>query len=138
MKLMYTAIATTSGGGREGHAETSDGKISLDLSYPSELGGSGKGTNPEQLVALGYSACFGNALALVARRRHFDPAKASTTCQTHLHATDDGYALTFEIIVDLPGVPRDQAEAVVAEAHALCPYSRAFAHGAQSTARLKD
>ncbi len=64
MKLLYTAIATTSGGGREGHSETSDGKIRLDLSYPSELGGSGTGTNPEQLVALGYSACFGNALAL--------------------------------------------------------------------------
>jgi Ohr subfamily peroxiredoxin len=135
---MYTAIATTSGGGREGHAETSDGKVSLDLSYPSELGGSGNGTNPEQLVALGYSACFSNALALVARRRHLDATQASTTCKAHLHSTEDGYALTFEIVVDLPAIPREQAEEVVAEAHALCPYSRAFAHGAQSTARLND
>jgi len=137
MPVIYTAIATTSGGGREGHAETSDGKISLDLAYPKEIGGSGDGTNPEQLVALGYSACFGNALALVARRHHVDPTTASTTCRAHLHKDDDGFHLTFDIEAHLPGLDAALAQQIVEEAHATCPYSRAFRDGAPTTARVK-
>jgi len=133
MSLIYTATATTSGGGREGHAETSDGQVSLQLAYPKDVGGSGEGTNPEQLVALGYSACFGNALALVARRHRVDPASASTTCHAHLFKDDDGYRLTFDIDVELPGVAPGLAQQIVEEAHQTCPYSRAFRSGAAVT-----
>lgn len=138
MDVIYTAIATTSGGGREGIAETSDGKVRLQLAYPKEIGGNGEGTNPEQLVALGYSACFGNALALVARRYHVDPRNASTTCRASLHKGAEGYALTFEIEVDLPGVEPALAAEIVDAAHRTCPYSRAFSHGAPAIARVRQ
>lgn len=137
MTVLYTAVATTNGGGRQGHAETSDGKVKLDLSYPKEMGGSGAGTNPEQLVALGYSACFGGALALAGKAHKVDTANALITCKASLARNDDGFGLSFEIEVELPGVSPDVAQAIVQEAHGICPYSRAFAHGAPSVARVK-
>ena len=137
MDIIYTGKATTSGGGREGITQTSDGKVKLQLAYPKEIGGSGEGTNPEQLVAMGYSACFGSALTLVARRFHVDPTTASTTCSAHLHKEGDGYSLTFEIEVELPGVEADVAARIVEAAHKTCPYSRAFGHGTSVTARAK-
>jgi Ohr subfamily peroxiredoxin len=138
MPVIYTATATTSGGGREGLAETSDGKISLQLAFPKEVGGNGSGTNPEQLVSLGYSACFGSALALVAGKHKISAATASTTCHTHLHKENEGFHLTFDIEVELPGVERTLAQQIVTEAHQTCPYSKAFRDGATSTAKLKS
>lgn len=137
MSVLYTAVATTTGGGRQGHAETSDGKVKLDLSYPKEMGGSGAGTNPEQLVALGYSACFGGALALAGKAHKVDTANALITCKASLARKDDGFGLSFEIEVELPGVSPDVAEAIVKEAHGICPYSRAFNNGAPAVARIK-
>ncbi|MEW6124043.1 MAG: Ohr family peroxiredoxin [Pseudomonadota bacterium] len=137
MSVLYTAIATTNGGGRQGHAETSDGKVKLDLSYPKEMGGSGAGTNPEQLVALGYSACFGGALAVAGKGHKVDTSNALITCTATLARNDDGFGLSFEIEVELPGVAPELAETIVKEAHGICPYSRAFTNGAPAVARLR-
>ncbi|WP_127090722.1 Ohr family peroxiredoxin [Aquabacter cavernae] len=138
MTVVYTAEATTTGGGRQGHAETSDGKVTLDLSYPKEMGGSGVGTNPEQLVALGYSACFGGALALAGKSHKVDTSNALITCRASLVRKEVGFGLSFEIEVELPGVAPELAQTLVAEAHGICPYSQAFTHGAPAVARLKS
>jgi osmotically inducible protein OsmC len=135
MPAVYVATATATGEGRNGHAETSDGKVSLDLAYPKTLGGSGAGSNPEQLVAMGYAACFSGALGVVARRRGLALRDAEVTCNASLHKDDDAYSLSFEIVVRLPSLPAAEAEAVVAEAHTVCPCSKAFAHGAPAVAR---
>ncbi len=135
MPVIYVATASSTGEGRNGHVETSDGKVSLDLSYPKELGGSGAGSNPEQLVAMGYAACFAGALGVVARRRGLSLADAGVTCNASLHKDEDAFSLSFEIVVSLPSLPAAEAEAVVAEAHTVCPYSKAFAHGAPAVAR---
>lgn len=137
MSVLYTAVATTTGGGRQGHSETSDGKVKLDLSYPKEMGGSGAGTNPEQLVAMGYSACFGGALALAGKAHKVDTSNALITCRASLARNDGVHSLSFEIEVELPGVSQADADAIVAEAHEICPYSRAFKHGAPAVARAK-
>ncbi|MEP9379418.1 Ohr family peroxiredoxin [Aquabacter sp. CN5-332] len=137
MSALYTAVATTTGGGRQGHSETSDGKVKLDLSYPKEMGGSGVGTNPEQLVAMGYSACFGGALALAGKAHKVDTSNALITCRATLNRIDGTHSLSFEIEVELPGVSQADADAIVAEAHEICPYSRAFKHGAPTVARAK-
>jgi len=137
MDVFYSAIATTNGGGRAGTALTSDGTLSLKLAYPKEVGGTGGGTNPEQLAALGYSACFGSALALVAQGHGVDAQHTATTCTVQLHKDEQGFSLSFAIEVELPDVEQGLAETIVAEAHALCPYSRAFGQGAPTSARLR-
>jgi len=136
MTAIYVASATSCGSGREGHVETSDGKVSLDLAFPKELGGSGAGTNPEQLAALGYAACFSSALGVTARRRKVTLPPVEITCHVSLHQADDGYSLAFEIVADLPGVAVAEAESLVAEAHTVCPYSKAFRHGAPTLVRV--
>jgi len=135
MTVIYVATAVSTGSGRDGHVETSDGKVSLDLAYPKEIGGSAAGSNPEQLVAMGYAACFSSALGVVARRRKIALPAVEVTCNVSLRQSDDGYSLSFEIAARLPGVARDAAEAIVAEAHAVCPYSKAFTQGAPAFAR---
>jgi osmotically inducible protein OsmC len=135
MTEIYTATAVSSGTGREGHVETSDGMVNLDLAFPKALGGSGAGTNPEQLVAMGYAACFSSALGVTARRRNVALSAVEVTCSATLHQADDGYALSFEIIASLPGVDAAEAESLVSEAHTTCPYSRAFTRGAPAHAR---
>jgi len=135
MTALYIATALSTGTGREGHVETSDGKVGLDLDVPKELGGSGAGTNPEQLVAMGYAACFSSALGATARRRKAALSAVEVTCEVSLHQADDGYALSFEITARLAGVAADEAQSLVAEAHTVCPYSRAFSHGAATQAR---
>jgi Ohr subfamily peroxiredoxin len=135
MTVIYVAKAVSTGTGRDGHVETSDGRVSLDLAYPKEIGGSGAGSNPEQLVAMGYAACFSSALGVVARRRSVVLASAEVTCSVSLHKSDDDYSLSFEIVARLPGVAAQDADAIVAEAHTVCPYSKAFTHGAPAHAR---
>jgi Ohr subfamily peroxiredoxin len=140
MKALYTAIATTRHGGRNGgHGETSDGRVKLDFSMPTELGGpGGAGTNPEQLVALGYSACFGSALAFVAGQDKVAlPAETAVTVKVNMGRSDaGGFAFEFAIEASLPGMDPAQAEALVARAHQVCPYSNAFRNGAPTTASL--
>jgi Ohr subfamily peroxiredoxin len=137
MPVIYVATAVSSGGGREGHVETTDGKVSVDLAYPKEIGGSGAGSNPEQLAAMGYAAYFSSALSGVARRRRITLSAVEVTCRVSLHKSDDGYSLSFEIAASLPGIATDAADSLVAEAHTVCPYSKAFTHGAPAQARAE-
>jgi Ohr subfamily peroxiredoxin len=137
MTVVYIATAISTGAGRDGHVETSDGKISLDLAYPKEVGGTGAGTNPEQLVAMGYAACFSSALDVVARRRRIHPSSVEVTCHVSLDRSSDAYALSFEIIAHLAGLAAAEAESLVAEARTVCPYSKAFTHGAPAQARAE-
>jgi osmotically inducible protein OsmC len=138
MDVVYSATATTDGSGRAGKTSTSDGKLSLQLAFPKEVGGTGDGTNPEQLAALGYSACFGSALALVAQAHGVDARHATTSCTVQLHKSDGDFSLSFSIEADLPGVEKELADVIVAQAHAKCPYSRAFGHGAPTSAHLRS
>ena len=137
MTVIYVATAVSTGAGREGHVEATDGKVSLDLAFPKELGGTGAGSNPEQLVAMGYAACFSGAVSAVARRRRIELPTVEVVCSVSLHRSGDGYALSFEIVARLPGLTKDQADSLVEEAHAFCPYSKAFTHGAPTRARAE-
>jgi lipoyl-dependent peroxiredoxin len=128
-KAVYTAQSTSTGG-RTGTTKSSDGRISLNLSTPKELGGdSGPGTNPEQLFASGYSACFIGAMKAVAARQKLNlPAEVSNTCEVSIGPMT-GKAGAFSIAVamkiSVPGMERAAAEALVKAAHDVCPYSNA-------------
>jgi len=127
MKILYTAQASASGGGRTGHAGTPDGKISVDLSVPREMGGDGgPGTNPEQLFATGYSACFLGALNGVARKEKFKlPEGTTVTASVSFADREDGvgYTIVAALAVHLPGYEQTEAETLVQKAHQICPYS---------------
>ncbi|TMB87361.1 MAG: organic hydroperoxide resistance protein [Chloroflexi bacterium] len=126
VRVLYTAEATAVGG-RDGHAKTSDGRLDVALDVPSELGGSGgQGTNPEQLFACGYSACFHNALEGVARRSKVSVEGSSVTARVGFGPIGEGrFGLTVELLAHLPGVDPVMAETLVAGAHDRCPYSNA-------------
>lgn len=126
MDVLYTAEATATGGRKNGRAHSADGAIDVQINPPKEVGGSGVGTNPEQLFAAGYAACFDNALASVARMEKIDPGQTSVTALVSLAKhPEGGYALDVELQVTVPNLPRDEAEDLVAKAHRRCPYSRA-------------
>lgn len=127
MKVLYTAQATVTGGRDEGHGATSDGSLEVDLRMPSELGGDGGGTNPEQLFALGYASCFESALKLVARRMKQDADDVSIDSKVMLMPTPEkGFKLAAQLDVSLPSVSdAGQAEELVRQAHQVCPYSNA-------------
>jgi osmotically inducible protein OsmC len=127
MKTLYTAEALATGEGRDGHGRSSDGRLDLDLAIPKEMGGSGNGTNPEQLFAVGYAACFESALGVVARREKAEVGDASIDSRVHLQPTDErGFRLAVELDVTLPAVDDpEQAARLVAAAHEVCPYSNA-------------
>lgn len=121
MKTLYTAHAKAIGG-REGHAETDDKKVSVDFTAP----GSGKpGTNPEQLFACGYGACFGGALAFVARQQKIDIGTPEVAVDVNLNQGDDGFSLSVTLTVSIPGLDKAAAEQLVHTAHTVCPYSKA-------------
>jgi Ohr subfamily peroxiredoxin len=124
-KILYTANAHVTGG-RDGHGRTSDGELDVNLRRPKEMGGDGGGTNPEELFAVGYAACFESALAGVARRRHLDAGEISIDSAVSLLPTGDGgYKLAVTLDVSLPSVDRDVAADLVHGAHLVCPYSNA-------------
>jgi osmotically inducible protein OsmC len=125
-KVLYTAKATATGG-REGRAVSSDGVLDLQLSTPRELGGAGgAGTNPEQLFAAGYSACFLGALKFVAGQNKVAlPADTQITGRVGIGAIPTGFGIEVELTIAVPGLPREQVEALVAKAHIVCPYSNA-------------
>jgi lipoyl-dependent peroxiredoxin len=122
---IYTAQVTAHGG-RAGHVESSDGRVKLDLSVPSETGGDGgPGTNPEQLFAAGYAACFQGALGVVGRRSKVDTSGSTVTALVGLQRAGLSFALDVELHVKVPGVERELAETLVQAAHQVCPYSMA-------------
>ncbi|MCQ9374184.1 organic hydroperoxide resistance protein [Methyloversatilis sp. XJ19-13] len=125
-KVLYTAQATATGG-REGRAVSSDGVLDLQLSTPRELGGAGgAGTNPEQLFAAGYSACFLGALKFVAGQNKVAlPAATQITGRVGIGAIPTGFGIEVELTIAVPGLPREQVEALVQKAHIVCPYSNA-------------
>jgi len=124
-KPIYTAEASVKGG-RDGHGSSSDGGLDLDIRPPVELGGTGGGTNPEQLFALGYAACFQSAMGVVGRRLGVDTADSTVKARITLGTIAGGaFGLAAELDVVLPGVDRRTAEKVVKEAHKVCPYSNA-------------
>ncbi|HXW32695.1 MAG TPA: organic hydroperoxide resistance protein [Acidimicrobiales bacterium] len=121
---LYTAEATVSGG-RDGHGRSSDGVLDLDLRRPLEMGGDGQGTNPEELFALGYAACFQSAMAVVGRRMGVDTQSSTVTAQVTLGTIGGGgFGLAAALEVRLPGVDHE-TEQVVKAAHEVCPYSNA-------------
>lgn len=125
-KVLYRATATATGG-RDGRARSSDGALEVKLTTPRELGGGGgDGTNPEQLFAAGYSACFLGALKHVAAREKVAlPADTSIEGTVGIGQIPNGFGIEAELRVSLPGMPREQAEALVQQAHIVCPYSNA-------------
>ena len=126
MQIYYTAQATASGDGRNGHVTSSDGIIDTDVRAPKELGGAGGATNPEQLFAAGYSACFLNALLRVARRASANVDGAEVTAEVGLGPAGEGaFGLAVTLKVKLPNVDREQADALVKGPHRICPYSNA-------------
>jgi lipoyl-dependent peroxiredoxin len=129
VKTLYTAVATASDKGRNGHARTDDGRLDLDLVSPPEMGGQGgEGTNPEQLFAAGYAACFANAMRSSARRDGDESVVdgATVTARVGIGAIGGGrFGLEVTLDVKVPGLAQADAEALVAKAHDRCPYSNA-------------
>jgi osmotically inducible protein OsmC len=125
VKKLYTAEATVTGG-RAGHARSSDGLLEVDLRVPEAMGGPGGGTNPEQLFAAGYAACFQSALGTVGRRQKVDTADSTVTAQVSLGTIGAGaYSLAVTLRVSIPLLDDDLARELVEAAHAVCPYSNA-------------
>ncbi|VVE33275.1 peroxiredoxin [Pandoraea horticolens] len=121
-KVLYTGRTHTTSGGRDGTARSSDGRLDIALSSP---GTSGAGTNPEQLFAAGWSACFIGAMSLAAHASKVAlPKDLSVDAEVDLGRLGEGYALQARLFVNLPGVPRDVAQRLVDTAHATCPYSK--------------
>ncbi|MBV8502799.1 MAG: organic hydroperoxide resistance protein [Paucibacter sp.] len=124
-KVLYTAHATSTGG-RDGKSATSDGQISVQLALPKEMGGNGAGTNPEQLFAMGYSACFIGAMKFVAGQQKVAlPADTSITADVGIGPIPTGFGIQVTLHIKVPNLPRDTVEAVVKAAHQVCPYSNA-------------
>ncbi|WP_444926218.1 organic hydroperoxide resistance protein [Microbulbifer sp. TRSA002] len=127
MQTVYTAVATANGG-RDGEAQSSDGKLSVKLSIPKELGGpGGDGTNPEQLFAAGYSACFIGALKFVAGKEKVKvPEETTVRAEVGIGPQGKGFGLDIDLYIDLPGLDQATAEKIASTAHEeVCPYSNA-------------
>ena len=126
-KTLYTAEATVTGGRAHGHGRTSDGALDVQLRAPAELGGEGGGTNPEQLFAVGFAACFEGAIGVAGRRERVEVGDVSIDSRVTLGPTEDrGFGISVEMDVTLPQVEDgDQAVRIVEEAHKVCPYSNA-------------
>lgn len=122
--IVYTATATSTGG-RDGRTTSTDGNINLGLAAPAEVGGPGTGTNPEQLFAAGFSACFNSALGLAAKKQGVNAKGSEVTANIGLGPEGDSYAITAELIVRIPGVDAAKAQELAEFAHQLCPYSKA-------------
>lgn len=138
MNILYTATATTVGG-RDGHVKSSDGIIDMDLITPSVMGGKDGATNPEQLFAAGYSACFNSALNMAARLRRIRTGEVSVTISVSLGKKEAGdLQLGAKIEARVPGVSREVAEELVEQAHTICPYSRATRNNIEVELKVID
>lgn len=124
MNVLYTAEAT-SVGGRDGGVKTADGSIDLPLAVQKELGGPGGKSNPEDLFAAGYAACFHSALKLVAGKLHVPARDTKVTARVGIGPEGESFALEVDMAVSVPGVDAEKAKELVRTAHQLCPYSKA-------------
>ena len=122
--MAYTATGTTKGG-RDGRAVLDDGKLALAMALPKDMGGSGEGHNPEQLLALGWSSCFGQAVLLLAKKHGLDGQAAKVTCAITIDKDATSFALKSDIKLSIPGADKDKLEALLKDAHEICPYSKA-------------
>ena len=137
-RVLYTAEATVTGG-RRGHGATSDGRVGVDFSSPTEMGGDGgPGTNPEQLFALGYGACWQNAMIGIARRKGLDVRDSAVTARVGIGPIASGrYGLAVELLITLPSLPdREQARTLIDETEQRCPYSNAVRGNIEVTLTL--
>ena len=135
-KVLYVAHATATGG-RDGRAVSSDQKLDVALARPSELGGQGQGTNPEQLFAAGYAACFIGAMGVVAAQaKKFLPAGTQIADDVGIGPIPAGFGIEVALHISLPGMPRDEAQALIEAAHQVCPYSNATRGNIQVTLDL--
>jgi len=133
-KLLYTARTRTTGGRQDGMSRSSDGRLDIRLSPP---GGAGIGTNPEQLFAAGWSACFEGAMTIAARKRKIVlPSKSAIDAEIDLVVDEGAYALRARLGVSLPGLDRDVARDLIDEAHQTCPYSKAVRGNIDVTVEL--
>nr|WP_315198715.1 organic hydroperoxide resistance protein [uncultured Aquabacterium sp.] len=124
-QIIYTAQATATGG-RDGRAISSDQKLDVALARPVEMGGNAAGTNPEQLFAAGYSACFLGAMGFVAaQQKKLLPSGTQVTGDVGIGPIPQGFGITVKLKVALPDMPRDEAQALIDAAHQVCPYSNA-------------
>ncbi len=139
MQVLYTAHATATGDGRDGHVRTSDATLDLDVAVPKEMGGAGGATNPEQLFAAGYAACFHSALRVVARRAKADVTGSVVEAEVGIGPNGSGgFGLAVALVVDLPAVPRENAEELLAQAHQVCPYSNATRGNVEVALRVRE
>jgi osmotically inducible protein OsmC len=134
MTPLYTTTAVATGDGRNGHVQTIDGNLVAPVRTPKELGGEGGATNPEQLFAAGYAACFHSALKLVAARTKADTSDSEVVADVSLGVLESGgFGLTAHLEVSLPALDKEIAEQIVAQAHQVCPYSNATRGNMQVT-----
>jgi osmotically inducible protein OsmC len=126
MEPLYTATAASTGEGRNGHVQSSDGILDMDVRTPQEMGGSGGATNPEQLFAAGYAACFHSALKSVGKRAGADMSDSEVVADVSIGDNGEGgFQLAVQLEVTLANVPEEQARELVEKAHQVCPYSNA-------------
>ncbi|MHC5797924.1 organic hydroperoxide resistance protein [Lacisediminihabitans sp. FW035] len=126
MEISYTAIAHATGGGRDGHVRSEDDRLDFDTRPPKELGGNGEGTNPEQLFAAGYSACFLSALHAVGRSLKLDTTDSAVSASVGIGSNGEGgFGLAVELDIYTPHVPEDRRQELADAAHHVCPYSNA-------------
>jgi osmotically inducible protein OsmC len=127
IEVVFTSESTATGGGREGHVKSSTGRIDLNTNHPKEMGGSGEGTNPEELFSAGYAACFLGALRLVAKNEkvELDDATGITAQVGFGKDPAGGFGLNAHLIGYLPGLEQSAADELMDKAHQVCPYSKA-------------
>lgn len=139
MDVLYTAEALSTGAGRDGHVATSDGTLDLDMAVPKEMGGSGAGSNPEQLFAAGYAACFHSALQAVARTQKIKLEDSSVGGRVQIGPNGEGgFQLAVLLEVVLPGLEHDAAQQLADAAHQVCPYSNATRGNIDVTITVAD
>jgi osmotically inducible protein OsmC len=137
MRAIYTTTANATGDGRNGHVATDDGLLGTDVRVPKEMGGQGGATNPEQLFAAGYAACFHSALKLVAGGEKLDVTGTEVSATVSIGVLDTGgFGLAVELDVHAPALDADQAMALVEKAHDVCPYSNATRGNVEVTLRV--
>jgi len=139
MEIAYTAIAHATGGGRDGHVRSEDDLIDFDTRPPKEMGGTGEGTNPEQLFAAGYAACFLSAMHLVGKKLGVDTTDAGVSASVGIGSNGEGgFGLAVELHIYAPAVPAERRQELADAAHSVCPYSNATRGNIEVTLTLVD